>query len=92
VTTTDISEAFLAQSRRLLTQSYLPRIEQAVEGLSDEQIWWRPNADSNSIGNLLLHLSGNIRQRHHPAGHLCRGRTLLDAHRTNHRPGEDVEG
>src|SRR6266699_1721874 len=30
--------------------------------LSEEQIWWRPNADSNSAGNLVLHLSGNVRQ------------------------------
>ena len=30
--------------------------------LTDEQIWWRPNSESNSIGNLLLHLSGNARQ------------------------------
>jgi len=57
-----IEHAFLAQSRRLLTQSYLPRIEKSVEGLSDEQLWWRANAESNSIGNLILHLAGNIRQ------------------------------
>ena len=56
------SEAFLAQSRRLLTDSYLPRIEHCVRGLSDEQLWWRANAESNSIGNLILHLAGNVRQ------------------------------
>lgn len=57
-----IEQAFLAQSRRLLTQSYLPRIEKSVDGLSDEQLWWRANAESNSIGNLILHLAGNVRQ------------------------------
>jgi uncharacterized damage-inducible protein DinB len=57
-----IEEAFLLQSRRLLTDSYLPRIETAVRGLSDEQVWWRANAESNSVGNLLLHLAGNVRQ------------------------------
>ena len=30
--------------------------------LSDEQLWWRPNAESNSVGNLMLHLAGNVRQ------------------------------
>jgi uncharacterized damage-inducible protein DinB len=30
--------------------------------LTDEQLWWRPNEQSNSIGNLLLHLNGNMRQ------------------------------
>ena len=33
-----------------------------VESLTDEQVWWRPNAASNSIGNLMLHLNGNVRQ------------------------------
>lgn len=33
-----------------------------VNQLSDEQIWWRPHPAMNSIGNLLLHLEGNIRQ------------------------------
>ena len=27
-----------------------------------EQIWWRPNAASNSAGNLILHLNGNVTQ------------------------------
>jgi hypothetical protein len=30
--------------------------------LSPEQIWWRPNDASNSIGNLILHLNGNVGQ------------------------------
>jgi uncharacterized damage-inducible protein DinB len=30
--------------------------------LSDTQIWWRANPQSNSIGNLVLHLCGNARQ------------------------------
>src|SRR5712691_777618 len=30
--------------------------------LTDEQIWQRPNPESNSIGNLVLHISGNARQ------------------------------
>jgi hypothetical protein len=33
-----------------------------VGPLTTEQIWWRPNEASNSIGNLLLHLNGNVRQ------------------------------
>jgi len=33
-----------------------------VESLNEDQIWWRPNTASNSIGNLILHLDGNVRQ------------------------------
>jgi hypothetical protein len=58
----DVSTALIRKSRELLKGSYLPRIELAVEGLSDDRIWWRANAESNSIGNLLLHLTGNVRQ------------------------------
>ena len=58
----DVSNAFINQSRKLLTDSYLPRIEEAVAGLSSDQIWWRANPGSNSIGNLILHLDGNVRQ------------------------------
>jgi uncharacterized damage-inducible protein DinB len=41
---------------------YLPKIERCLEKLADEQIWWRANEESNSIGNLVLHLCGNARQ------------------------------
>jgi uncharacterized damage-inducible protein DinB len=30
--------------------------------LSDADVWWRPNDASNSIGNLMLHLNGNVSQ------------------------------
>jgi len=57
-----IGTAFLKESRLLLVGDYLPKIERCVTLLTDEQIWWRANPASNSIGNLLLHLSGNVRQ------------------------------
>jgi uncharacterized damage-inducible protein DinB len=53
---------FLAFSRAKLGTQYWPRLRSCVASLSDEQIWWRPNAASNSIGNLVLHLNGNLRQ------------------------------
>ncbi|HKR12233.1 MAG TPA: DinB family protein [Pyrinomonadaceae bacterium] len=57
-----VSRAFLDRASDFLTSEYLPKIERCVEQLSDEQIWWRANEQSNSIGNLLLHLCGNARQ------------------------------
>jgi hypothetical protein len=53
---------FLLFSRDKLLKQYWPRLRACVESLSDEQIWWRPNAASNSMGNLVLHLNGNVRQ------------------------------
>jgi len=34
----------------------------SFEKLSEEDIWKRPNENSNRIGNLILHLCGNIKQ------------------------------
>jgi uncharacterized damage-inducible protein DinB len=54
--------SFLERSRYYLAFEYPAKIKLAVLPLPDEIIWQRPNEESNSIGNLLLHLSGNIRQ------------------------------
>lgn len=61
-TTTDITQPFIDESRRYLSAEYLPKIRTCLEQLSDEVIWWRANEASNSIGNLVLHLAGNLRQ------------------------------
>jgi uncharacterized damage-inducible protein DinB len=58
----DVGSALIAQARSFLVEDYLPKIERSLSLLTDEQIWWRANPQSNSIGNLLLHLSGNVRQ------------------------------
>lgn len=42
--------------------SALGRIAHCAGLLSDEQVWWRPRPDMNSIGNLILHLTGNVKQ------------------------------
>jgi Protein of unknown function (DUF1572) len=53
---------FLAFSRAKLGTQYWPRLRACVHSLSDDQIWWRPNPSSNAIGNIILHLNGNLRQ------------------------------
>ena len=57
-----LTNLFLRFSRDKLVNQYWPRLRKCVEPLTEEQIWWRPNAASNSIGNLILHLNGNMRQ------------------------------
>src|SRR4030095_15245366 len=61
-TTPGVSGSFINEARRLLVEEYLPKIERCLEKLSDEQVWWRPNPESHSIGNLLLHICGDGRQ------------------------------
>src|ERR1700722_9627450 len=59
---TDMSQVFLQKSRNLLVVDYLPKIERCLDHLTVEEVWARPNEASNSIGNLLLHLCGNVTQ------------------------------
>ena len=58
---TEISEEFSGLSIDLLEQSTV-KIKHCLDQLSDDQVWWRPQPSMNSIGNLLVHLAGNLRQ------------------------------
>jgi uncharacterized damage-inducible protein DinB len=53
---------FLNRARYLLLTEYRTKLRLAVEALPEEAIWTRVNPQSNSVGNLLLHLCGNVRQ------------------------------
>jgi uncharacterized damage-inducible protein DinB len=61
-TNAELAQTFLAFSRNRLLDRQWPRMKVCVEPLTLEQVWWRPNEASNSIGNLLLHLNGNVTQ------------------------------
>lgn len=57
-----ITEELKREFRRRMQEETLPRIIQCLELLSEEQIWYRSNANTNAVGNLVLHLCGNISQ------------------------------
>jgi uncharacterized damage-inducible protein DinB len=57
-----LAREFLAHSRHSLARHHLPRIGRCLGMLSEKEIWWRGNSASNSVGNLVLHLEGNVRQ------------------------------
>jgi uncharacterized damage-inducible protein DinB len=58
----DPAALFLQQARYYLGTEYRSKLRLAVDAIPAERLWWRPNEESNSVGNLLLHLTGNIRQ------------------------------
>ena len=60
-TVSEISDGFIRSMRDCLSEG-MRKIEHCVGQLSDEQVWWRPRGEMNSIANLMLHLSGNLRQ------------------------------
>ena len=50
----------LAALRARVTKVFPAQIRECLARLDDEQIWWRPNESSNSVGNLVLHLTGSL--------------------------------
>ena len=58
----DIAREFLDRSRQYLGREYPAKIQRCLDVLPAEALWRRDDASENSVGNLLLHLSGNIRQ------------------------------
>jgi uncharacterized damage-inducible protein DinB len=61
MSTVELAAKFNTYARTKLSDS-LRQIEKCLHLLSVEQVWHRPNDVSNSIGNLVLHLAGNVRQ------------------------------
>ena len=53
---------FTTEIKRRLFEESQVRLERCLTELSEADIWWRPNENSNSVGNLVLHLCGNARQ------------------------------
>jgi uncharacterized damage-inducible protein DinB len=54
-------EIFLKFSAEKLEQLH-GRIQDCLARLTPEQIWTRSSENENAVGNLVLHLSGNVRQ------------------------------
>ena len=55
-------QLFTTEIKRRLFEESQVRLERCLNELSETDIWWRPNENSNSVGNLVLHLCGNARQ------------------------------
>ena len=57
-----IRDLLIADIKRRLIVESVPRIHKCLNNLSLEEIWHRHNEHTNSVGNLVLHLCGNVRQ------------------------------
>jgi hypothetical protein len=60
-TPADLAEHFTTGLRNSLADAAV-KIRHCANQLDDAQLWWRPREEQNSIGNLMLHLAGNVRQ------------------------------
>ena len=54
--------AFVDECKIRLFDESVPRIKKCIGLLTEDEIWYRPNAETVSAGNLVLHLCGNVRQ------------------------------
>ena len=56
-----LTAEFIDQSIRRL-QENTPKVQKCLLELTEQEVWQRPNPSSNSMGNIVLHLCGNITQ------------------------------
>ena len=57
-----LDRLFVDRARDYLASEYPAKLRLTLAVLPHDKLWWRPNDDSNSVGNLLSHLNGNLRQ------------------------------
>lgn len=57
-----IANALIVECKRRLRDESLPRLKKCLSQLDDDEVWFRPNSETVSVGNLILHLCGNVRQ------------------------------
>ena len=56
-----MNAAFVAEARKTLRRMH-GKIVHCIEQLADDDLNWRAFAGANSIGNIVTHLCGNVRQ------------------------------
>jgi len=55
-------DAFLLQHLTTrLVDEFPVQVEKCLDVLSEDDLWWRPNDQSNAVGNLVLHVAGSNR-------------------------------
>lgn len=79
----DLGQVALAALGKRITRLVPMQIRECVEQLDEEQLWWRPNPQANSVGNLVLHVCGSTRH------YLSRSLGGIDY--TRDRPAEFAE-
>jgi hypothetical protein len=57
----DLPGACLGEARKTLAGAH-QRIVHAASQLDETDIWWRPHESMNAVGNIILHLCGNLSQ------------------------------
>jgi len=56
-----LATVFIAEARRRLDEPFRKMLH-CLEQLPEEDLWWRPHPTHNAVGNIVLHVCGNLRQ------------------------------
>ena len=56
----ELATVVIEALRVRVTAVFPAQIRASLDQLSDDEIWSRPNEQSNSVGNLVLHLTGSL--------------------------------
>ena len=59
--TAALGASVIEEARRRLVHGFPGQVRECLARLDDGQLWWRPHADSNAVGNLVLHVCGSTR-------------------------------
>jgi len=59
--TPELGRALLDEAHERLVKGFPAQVLACLDLLSDDQIWWRGDDGSNSVGNLVLHVCGSSR-------------------------------
>jgi uncharacterized damage-inducible protein DinB len=57
-----ITRELIAEAELRMREESMPRIRRSLAALSEAEVWHRADGDTVSLGNLVLHLAGNVRQ------------------------------
>lgn len=57
-----LRDEMVKETKRRIIHESIPRVKICLEKLSGEELWYRPNKNTVSVGNLVLHVGGNARQ------------------------------
>ncbi|MEQ9423468.1 MAG: DinB family protein [Cyclobacteriaceae bacterium] len=57
-----ILQTITHETKFKLKDEFVPRIKKCCDQLTLDEIWKRPNSNLVSVGNLILHLCGNVSQ------------------------------
>lgn len=60
--TQNITDLFIDQVMQKIGHEFIGKIKHCLSLLSEEEVWHQPNSHCNSVGVMILHLNGNVRQ------------------------------